>query len=120
MIKLKEILNILPKLYHGTCDENAQVLLKTGFTPNTVSSGGNMGQSKYLYVTNDIENARWFANEKGCNDILQIENIPIEYISVDPEDGTEKTVEDELNKKFGLPAYLVITKKLGPEHFKKI
>lgn len=124
MIKLRKILlenkNII--LYHGTCDENAEILLKNGFVPNSMPVGGNLGQIKYLYVTNEIDNAKWFANEKGCDTILQIKDVPLEYLGVDPEDGTEDSVEGELNKSIstGLPAYLVITKKLDKLHFTKL
>ena len=80
-----------------------------------------MGQNKYLYVTNEIENARWFANENGCDTILKLENVPIESVGVDPEDGIGKNVQDELERsdKTGLPAYLIITKKLDKKYFKK-
>lgn len=31
-------------LYHGTCEHNANELLKNGWSPNQIGQGGNMGQ----------------------------------------------------------------------------
>lgn len=30
-------------LYHGTCEHNANELLKNGWSPNQIGQGGNMG-----------------------------------------------------------------------------
>ncbi len=108
-----------PTLYHGTCPENAQAILKNGWQPNQVSSGGNAGQPQYLYLTNFPENAQWFANEKGCNTILEVHNVPMSSLAVDPEDGTEDTVENELNfSEKAFPGTVVLTKSLDKSHFK--
>jgi len=108
-----------PTLYHGTCPENAEAIMKNGWEPNQVSSGGNAGQPQYLYLTNFPENAQWFANEKGCDTILEVRNIPMSYLEVDPEDGTEDTVERELNfSEKAFPGTVVLTKPLPADHFK--
>jgi len=78
-----------------------------------------MGQTRYLYLTTGREDAEWFANAKGCSTIVQV-TVPIEYLRVDPEDGIGDTVEDELNSAHGLPGKVILTKSLGPEHFKII
>src|SRR5208283_5167375 len=108
-----------PTLYHGTCPENAAAIMENGWQPNQVSSGGNAGQPQYLYLTNFPENAQWFANEKGCDTILEVRNIPMSYLQVDPEDGTEDTVERELNfSEKAFPGTVVLTKPLPANHFK--
>jgi len=52
-------------LFHGTSEECANRLLTNGWMPNQEASGGNCENPNFLYLTNDPENARWFANEKG-------------------------------------------------------
>lgn len=104
-------------LYHGTCPESAAVLLEDGWTPNSGSVGGNVGQAKYLYLTTEPGDARWFANEKGCDTILMLRDVPVSVLAVDPEDGTEDTVREELNKSTGLPGKVVLTKPLAANHF---
>jgi hypothetical protein len=91
-------------LYHGTCAESAEALCTNGWAPNSGSQGGNMGQAKYLYLTTLAENARWFANEKGCNSILLV-TVPKAWLIVDPEDGVGETVDEEFAHalKTGLP-----------------
>lgn len=117
-MRLNEITRTIPVLYHGTCPEHAERLLRDGWQPNSGSVGGNMGQARYLYLTNEPENARWFAQEKGCEVVLAVTNIPLAYLRVDPEDGVADTVEDELNHPLGLPGNVVLTRPLGPEHFR--
>lgn len=109
-------------LFHGTCPTSAKELIQSGWKPNSGFQGGNVGQTKYLYVTNFLENAEWFANEKGCSTVIEIKNVPLSYFDVDPEDGIGKNVADELNKskKNNIPAYLVIKKPLNSTHFKII
>jgi RNA:NAD 2'-phosphotransferase (TPT1/KptA family)/GNAT superfamily N-acetyltransferase/2'-5' RNA ligase/8-oxo-dGTP pyrophosphatase MutT (NUDIX family) len=105
-------------LYHGTCPENATALVEKGWQPNQVSSGANRGQSKYLYLTNMTDNARWFAQEHGCDTLIEVRNIPLSYIALDPEDATQDTVEAELDYNgTGLPGTVVLTQPLGAEHF---
>lgn len=106
-------------LYHGTCKYNAEHLIKNGWKPSKYNSGGNMGQNKYLYLTTHPEDARWFANEKGCDTIVKIENIPVEYLIPDPEDEAGFTMTELLNKlnKSKLPTKFALTKQLDGEHF---
>jgi hypothetical protein len=96
------------KLYHGTSFENATKLAQHGWNPNYGFVGGNMGNPKYLYLTNFIENAQWFAEEQYDKPTIIEINIPIDKLKVDPEDGIGENVQDELNisKKQGTPAYL--------------
>ncbi len=107
-----------PTLYHGTCRENAEVILKNGWAPNQVSQGGNMGQSKCLYLSTQPEDAEWFANEKGCDTVIEVRNVPMSSLAVDPEDGTGETLEEELSNKLGLPGKVVVTKSLDKSHFR--
>lgn len=104
-------------LYHGTCEANAKALMQNGWKPGSGQQGANMGQTRYLYVTNVVENALWFAQEKGCDTVVKLTNVPLAALQVDPEDGTGETVQDELNNAHGLPAYLVLTQPLSAEHF---
>jgi len=105
-------------LYHGTCADSASILIKSGWKPRSGFSGGNVGQPNYLYLTNMKENARWFAEEKGCSTVLLVKNVPLSFLKVDPEDGIADTVEQELNNKFGLPGYVVSTKHIKARNFK--
>lgn len=106
-------------LYHGTCPTNANLLLKNGWTPNITSSGSNMGQSKYLYLTSDPDDALWFAQEKGCDSIVKVSDIPLTHLAPDPEDeagfDTEKLIIRM--KTSAIPSKFVLTKKLSPNHF---
>lgn len=101
-------------LYHGTCSD---ILTKTGWEPNKVQAGSNMGQTRYLYLSSHPDDARWFANEKGCDVVLVVKDIPASFLRVDPEDGIADTVDDELNNKLGLPGKVVLTKPLAASHF---
>lgn len=107
-------------LFHGTTKENAELLLAHGWEPNKVSPGANQGQSQYLYLTNHPENARWFSEQKGENTILVLEDVPIEYLLVDPEDGVYDTVDDELKtlSRSGIPGCVVLAKPLPAKYFK--
>jgi hypothetical protein len=107
-------------LYHGTCREYADILLKSGFVPGQVSAGGNQGQSRYLYLTNEPENARWFAEEKGCDVVLIVQDIPANLLRVDPEDGIGATVEEELSNQHGLPGSVVLKGTLPASHFSEL
>lgn len=118
IIEICETASVIPVLYHGTSRESAENLIKNGWTPRSGTTGGNAGQSRYLYLTNEPENALWFAQEKGEETVISLINVPISFLKVDPEDGTYDTVEEELSKKHGIPGTVVIFKSLGPEHFK--
>jgi len=109
-------------LYHGTRYENALNLINNGWQPNKGYQGANMGQSKYLYLTTEKENALWFAEENGGNTIVEINNIPLDYLLPDPEDEAGYTMNDLLEriKTTGFPANFVLFKPLNKSHFKII
>jgi hypothetical protein len=106
-------------LYHGTSKQSALLLLRHGWKPNSWSSGGQQGQTKYLYVTTTKENAEWYANEKENGTVLKVV-VPKQNLEVDPEDGVGKTVYEEINNKHGLPGNLIVTKPLPPSAFMRI
>ncbi len=114
---MENISERLVTLYHGTCSENGQALCKAGWTPRAGMMGGNMGQTRYLYLSTEIEDALWFANQKGCSTVISVE-VPINSLRVDPEDGISDTVEEEMNLPHGMPGKLILTKPLGPTSFK--
>jgi len=109
----------VPVLYHGTCEENALSIVKNGWQPKSGTRGANMGQTRFLYLSTGYEDALWFANEKGCNTVLRVKNVPYDFLIVDPEDGIRHTVEDELNcpSKSGYPGKVALTKTLSANHF---
>ena len=109
-------------LYHGTSLNNAISLVNNGWQPYSGNIGGNIGQNKYLYLTNEPENARWFANEKGEDTIVEVSNVPLEYLKPDPEDEAGFTMKELLNRidKTGLPSSFVLYKDLNSDHFKII
>lgn len=112
--------DIIDVLYHGTCRENADKLLAEGWKPNQVSVGGNVGQTRYLYLTTGPEDAMWFAEEKGCDVVLEVRNVGIEFLAVDPEDGVSATVEEELalQETIHLPGRVVLISRLSSDHFR--
>ena len=75
-MKMREIMRLIegtgvaPVLYHGTCPDNAASLVQNGWTPRSGSQGGNMGQTRYLYLTTGREDALWFADQKGCDTVV--------------------------------------------------
>lgn len=113
-------------LYHGTSKYSAEHFIKNGWNiPLYNFSGANGGQSKYLYLTSEIDDAMWFAQEKGEDTIIKVKNIPISYLIFDPEDGdydreVYKTVENAVRSiKNGIPfpIKLTLTKPLDSKHF---
>ena len=110
-------MQIVPVLYHGTCEDNAAHLIQHGWHPHSGTSGGNQGQTRYLYLSTDREDALWFAQEKGCDTVLAVRNIPLDCLIVDPEDGIGDSVEAEMNLPHGLPGKLALTKPLAASHF---
>lgn len=106
-------------LYHGTCKINSQQLLKNGWKPNSSSQGSNMGQTKYLYVTTEPEDAMWFANQKGCNSIIEI-TTTIDNIIPDPEDEAGYTKTELLNDKSGMARKFVIFKPISKSQIKLV
>jgi len=103
-------------LYHGTTEDAADALLSGGWKPNSGTMGGNCGNPSLLYLTTEPENALWFAQEKGGNTVLAVQ-VPFDSLIVDPEDGSEETVEEELQMAFGLPGSVACTKPLPVEAF---
>lgn len=97
-------------LYHGTTPENAERLLKNGWEPNIAPSGGNCGQARYLYLSTEFEDALWFSQQKGCDVVLEVRNVPFEHLKVDPEDGVYDRLEEEMNQPTGLPGKVVLWK----------
>ena len=104
-------------LYHGTTPEAAEALMAGGWMPGSAPQGANMGQSRYLYLSTEYDDALWFAEQKGCNTVLEVRNVPPENLAVDPEDGVGATVDEEVSNSHGLAGKLVLTKPIGPGHF---
>lgn len=106
-------------LYHGTRLENGLNLIENGWKPSEGRMGGNIGQPKYLYLTSEPENALWYSNENGGDVIIEINNIPIDYLRPDPEDEAGYTMSDLLErmKRTKLPSNFVLIKPLTSEHF---
>lgn len=109
-------------LYHGTKYDNALNLIENGWQPNMGYQGANMGQSKYLYLTTEIENALWYADENGGNTVVEVKDIPIEYLKPDPEDEAGYTIQDLFDriKTTNSPANFVLFNPLNKSHFKII
>lgn len=117
-------LNKTITLYHGTSIENAEYITKHGWTPRTSGSGGNSGQPKYLYVTSEIDDAKWFANENGSNIIIKISNINILDLKFDPEDGDADLFDykisnaiDKLKNGYNMPIKFILYKFTDKSHF---
>lgn len=98
-------------LYHGTTS-----LLTYGWSPNSGCPGANCGQSKYLYLTNNPENAKWFAEQHGDSVVLELIDIAEKWLLVDPEDGYKNSVSDELSGK--MPGNVVLIRAIGSAHFR--
>ena len=76
----------------------------------------------YLYLTSGIEDARWFANEKGEDTIIEVKDIPIEYLRPDPEDEAGFSMNELLariynNAKYKFPSKFILTQPLNSNHF---
>lgn len=109
-------------LYHGTCDSNAERLLENGWEANAGQMGGNMGQTRYLYLSSGWEDALWFAEEKGCNVVLEIRDIPLASLKPDPEDEAGYSMSELLDdladvNGMGFPRKFVLTQPLPASHF---
>jgi hypothetical protein len=127
--KLAGVKNILKEdveesitLYHGTCKENALEIIQNGWSPKGYI-GGNMGRGDILYLTSLSEDTLWFAEEKGCNCVLIVKNIPISYLIFDPEDGDPDLynykIENAIKRiKSGeqIPVKLALKKTLSATH----
>ncbi len=107
-------------LYHGTCEGNGKNLIENGWKPTNSGYGGNMGNPNYLYLSSEPEDALWFAEEKGCNTVIKIMNIPIDYLRPDPEDEAGFTMKELLDRidTNGFPSKFILTKPLDNSHFK--
>lgn len=108
-------------LYHGTNKNVADHLIKNGWQPRESGYSGNMGNPRYLYLTSDPENAMWYANEIGGDVVLEVRNIPIEYLIPDPEDEAGFTINELLNrmKKISkMPSNFALTQSINKNHFR--
>jgi hypothetical protein len=104
-------------LYHGTTLLNGLNLVKYGWEPNRCAT--DLSNSKYLYLTSDYDDAMWYANEKSGNTIVEITNIPIDFLSPDPESEIGYNIENLLRRliKNKKPSKFVLTQTLNNEHF---
>ncbi len=75
-------------------------------------------RSKYL--SSEPEDALWFAEEKGCDTVIEIINIPIDFLRPDPEDEAGFTMKELLDRidTNGFPAKFILTRPLDNTHFK--
>lgn len=122
-LKLFENFNIdnVITLYHGTREHNALSLINNGWTSGNYT-GSNMGNSKYLYLTSEPEDALWFANENGGNVVVEVRDIPLSYLRPDPEDEAGYTMSELLDRiysdnKYKMPAKFILTEPLEKKHF---
>lgn len=113
---------LLPTLYHGTTAEAAAALLREGWKPGAGAMGGNCGNSRYLYLTDDLENALWFASVKGANTVVVIRDVPVTSVMSDPEDRGGETIEAQLatRQKLGLPISVALTVPVPPTRFESV
>jgi hypothetical protein len=118
---LHEATKTVAILYHGTCPESAASLIQNGWTPRTgrQSLSANMGQPRYLYLSTGREDALWFAEQRGCDAVVEVHDVPFDYLIVDPEDGSSDTLEDELAGFEGGPGKVALTKPLPASHFRQ-
>ncbi len=116
---LFETLNRKLTLYHGTCKENANNLVENGWKPSN-RIGSNLGQGKYLYLSSEWEDALWFAQEKGCNTVVEVKDVPIEFLRPDPEDEAGFSINDLLKRidETGFPAKFALHQELDSKYFR--
>lgn len=116
---IKESVKTTLTLYHGTCYNNGAKLIDNGWKPLSGLVGGNMGNPNYLYLSSEPEDALWFAEERGCNTVVEISDIPIDYLRPDPEDEAGYTISELFIRmdKHNLPAKFILTKSLDSSHF---
>lgn len=109
-------------VFHGTDESHANYLLSNGYTPKGIKTiGSNLGKSGLLYVSSGYDDARWFANEKGSDIVLKIEEVPVDSLSPDPEDESGFTMSELLDRvrNSKMPAKFIITKPIDKNKFKK-
>ena len=104
-------------LYHGTTPEAAEAFMHAGWEPGSGPSGGNCGQPRFLYLSTEYDDALWFSEQKGCSTVVELRDVPLEFLAVDPEDGVGETVAEEITSPHGLPGKLVLTEPLPADHF---
>lgn len=116
---LFETLNRKLTLYHGTCKENANNLVENGWKPSS-RTGSNLEQGKYLYLSSESEDALWFAQEKGCDTVVQVKDIPIEFLRPDTEDEAGFSINDLLKRidETGFPAKFALHQELDSKYFR--
>jgi hypothetical protein len=117
--RINENLDKTITLYHGTCLYNGKNLINNGWKPIKKTYGANMGNPKFLYLTSEPEDALWFAEEKGCDTVIVVKNIPISFLRPDPEDEAGFTMVDLLDrmKHSSLPSKFILIKHLDSKHF---
>lgn len=101
-------------LFVGCEKEKAKNLLENGWEPNLKrdwSQSAHGGQGRYLYLTNDPENAKWYGP------IVLSVLVNKKHLIVDPEDGIADSVEEELNNPKGLPGNVALIKSLPNSNF---
>lgn len=105
-------------LYHGTTPSSAESLMSNGWEPGSGYMGGQMGQTRHLYLTSFPENASWYAEEKGSTTVLAVDVNKSDLI-VDPEDGVGDTLDDEWNMtQHKMPANFALKNSLPGSAFR--
>jgi len=113
---VKESLDNVVLLYHGTSQYSEQLLLKNGWSPNKFPSGGQQGNPSYLYLSLTPEMACGYAAEKeNDKNVLEV-RVPKSYLRVDPEDGM---YHGDVDKELEQGISLICTKSLPSSVFKK-
>ncbi len=104
-------------LFHGTTKESAEMLMKTGWVPNSGRITANMGNRKYFYLTSDPEDALWFANEVGDETVLMVSNIPISGLYPDPDDSSGYSLEELLKSMYKHPSKFIVKTPISASQF---
>jgi len=105
-------------LFHGTTTDSARLLEQNGWVPHSFPLGNHCGNPGLLYLTTTIENAMWYAQEKGDDAVVAVE-IEVSALIVDPEDGIGDTVQEEFEKssRSGMPANFATRRPIPAERF---
>lgn len=106
-------------MYHGTTPPSAKILVEGGWSPFDSKTNPNGGSGRYLYLTSDPKDAEWFARQNGSDIVLEVSEIPLNFLLPDPEDEAGFTFEELfvrlLNRR--LPSKFVLNKPLSFSHF---